>query len=395
MIPKSEIDLRHKRFRKLLDKYEPDWSIAIITKKISIYYLTGTLATGMLWIPRDGEPKLFVRVAYERALAESPLREIHTYRNYRDVLETVTINSDSVLLEKSTMTLSAFELFNKYFKFKETRRVDDILARAVAVKTDYEVERLRRAGAIHQEVFDNIIPNILHQGMSEAELGAEVLKSQLLLGSHGAARFQMADTDMFLGYISFAENGLFPTYFDGPDGTKGNCPAVPFFGSQERTLKKGDTVFVDTACGHDGYHTDKTCVYTCGKFTNQQAIDTHNRCVDIQNLTASLMKPGAIPSEIYNQVLSSLPEDFRDGFMGCPQKQVNFLGHGVGLHVDEYPVIANKFDEPLQKNMVIALEPKKGIPEFGMLGIESTYLITDSGTEILTGTRHEIIEVDC
>ena len=393
MIPKNEIEIRHQRFRKLLDKYEPDWSIVIITKKISIYYLTGTLATGMLWFPRNGESKLFVRAAHARALEESPIREIYTYRSYRDILDKVEVDSDSVLLEKSTMTLSGFELFNKYFNFKDTRRVDDILARAVAVKTDYEIERLRRAGAIHEEVFENIIPNILHEGMSEAELGAEVLKSQLILGSHGAARFQMTDTDMFLGYISFGENGLIPTYFDGPDGTRGNCPAVPFFGSMERHLRPGDTVFVDTACGHDGYHTDKTCVYTMGKFTNQEAIDIHNKCIEIQDLTVSLMKPGAIPSEIYDQVLSTLSPDFLEGFMGCPEKQVNFLGHGVGLHVDEYPVIAKKFDEPLEENMVIALEPKKGIPGAGMLGIENTYRVTDSGTELLTGSKHKIIEI--
>lgn len=393
MIPKNEIELRHTRFRALLDKYEPDWSVAVITKKISIYYLTGTLATGLLWIPREGEPKLFVRVAYGRAIEESPLREIHRYRSYKDIREIVDIHTDSVLLEKSTMTLSGFELFNKYFKFKETRRVDDILARAVSVKTEYEVERLRRAGAIHEEVLENIVPTILREGISEAELGAEVLKNQLILGSHGAARFQMADTDMFLGYISFSENGLVPTYFDGPDGTRGNCPAVPFFGNMERRLRDGDTVFVDTACGHDGYHTDKTSMYTFGKFNNQEAIDIHNKCVDIQNYAASLMKPGAIPSEIYNKVLSTLSEDFLDGFMGCPAKQVNFLGHGTGLHVDEFPVIANKFDEPLQKNMVIALEPKKAIPSAGMLGIESTYLVTDSGTEVLTGSKYEIINI--
>ncbi len=394
MIPKSEIELRHTRFRALLDKYEPDWSVAVITKKISIYYLTGTLATGVLWIPRDGEPKLFVRVAYGRAIEESPLREIHRYRSYKDICEVVDIHTDTVLLEKSTMTLSGFELFNKYFNFKETKRVDDILARAVSVKTEYEVERLRRAGAIHEEVLENIVPTILREGISEAELGAEVLKNQLILGSHGAARFQMADTDMFLGYISFSENGLIPTYFDGPDGTRGNCPAVPFFGSMERQLRKGDTVFVDTACGHDGYHTDKTNLYTFGKFNNQEAVDIHNKCVDIQNYTASLMKPGAIPSEIYNKVLSTLSEEFLEGFMGCPAKQVNFLGHGTGLHVDEFPVIANKFNEPLQKNMVIALEPKKAIPSAGMLGIESTYLITDSGAEVLTGSKYDIINIE-
>ncbi len=393
MIPKSEIEYRLNKVQTLLDKYEPDWSVAVITKKISIYYLTGTLATGVLWLNRGSTPKLFVRVGFERAAGESPLEQIHRYTSYRDIKEIVDYTSDSVLLEKSTMTLSGFELFNKHFSFKETKPLEQILSRAMSVKTDYEIERLRKAGSIHQKVFEEIVPTVLSEGMTEAELGSEVLRAQIGLGSHGLARFQMADTDVFLGYLSFSENGLIPTNFDGPDGTMGNCPAVPCFGNPDRRLRSGDTVFIDTACGYDGYHTDKTSLYTYGNFNNPEAEKVHNICVEIQEHAASLLKPGAIPSEIYNIVTSKLSPGFLEGFMGCPSEQAGFLGHGVGLHVDEYPVIANKFDEPLEENMVIALEPKKGIPVVGMLGTENTFLVTNTGGVSLTGIRYDIIKV--
>ena len=262
MIPQNEIELRTNRLRSLIAASEPDWEVAVFSKKISIFYLSGTLANGVLWLPREGDPQLFVRKGYERAKNESPLENIHYYKSFRDVARIVNNKSTSVLLEKSTMTLNGFELFNRYFMFRDIKPVEHILSRSMAIKTEFEIERIRKAGEIHREVLENFVPTILKEGISEAELGAEIIRKKIYLGSHGLARFDMADTDMFLGYLSFSENGLVPTNFDGPDGTLGNCPAVPCMGNPQRKLQNGDTIFIDTACGYDGYHTDKTCVYT-------------------------------------------------------------------------------------------------------------------------------------
>ncbi len=73
--------------------------------------------------------------------------------------------------------------------------------------------------------------------------------------------------------------------------------------------------------------------------------------------------------------------------MGFGNRQVKFLGHGIGLVIDEIPVIARGFDAPLQENMVLALEPKKGIENFGMVGIENTFIVTPG-----RGTMHHRIQ---
>jgi Xaa-Pro aminopeptidase len=70
-----------------------------------------------------------------------------------------------------------------------------------------------------------------------------------------------------------------------------------------------------------------------------------------------------------------------------------FLGHGVGLFVDEVPVIANGFDKPLEKNTVIALEPKKGIEGVGVVGVEDTYVVEEQGGRCITGGGRDIIVV--
>jgi Xaa-Pro aminopeptidase len=183
------------------------------------------------------------------------------------------------------------------------------------------------------------------------------------------------------------------TNFDGPDGNTGLHPAAPFMGSRERKLKKGDLIFVDVGCGYKGYHTDKTCIYSFGKIPSREIVSIHNKCVEVMNHTASMLRPGNIPSQIYEKIMNGLDDKFKTNFMGIGESAVKFLGHGVGLHIDEFPAIANRFDEPLEKNMTIALEPKKAIENVGMVGTENTFIVTENGGELITGPEHHIIVV--
>ena len=170
-------------------------------------------------------------------------------------------------------------------------------------------------------------------------------------------------------------------------------PAVPIMGSRSRKLRKGDLVFVDTGCGIEGYHTDKTMTYMFGASLPDEAIKIHFQCVDIQNNIAAMLKPGAIPSVIYNDILNELSPDFLENFMGFGTRKVKFLGHGIGLTIDELPVIANGFDEPIEEGMVFAIEPKKGIPHIGMVGIENTFIVTSNGCRNITGNHPGLLEV--
>ena len=170
-------------------------------------------------------------------------------------------------------------------------------------------------------------------------------------------------------------------------------PAVPLFGSRERKLNKNELVFIDIGCGYDGYHTDKTMTYMFGKALPEEVIEIHKRCVAIQNEIAQMLKPGNIPSQIYRSVMSKLDKEFLENFMGFGSRKVKFLGHGIGLVIDELPVISEGFNEPLQEGMVFAVEPKKGIKGIGMVGIENTFLVTPEGGRCITGDNPGLIPV--
>jgi Xaa-Pro dipeptidase len=313
--------------------------------------------------------------------------------SFRDAAAGMKAVPPTIHLETERVPLALFERFRKYFPVTGAEPLDMQVAMVRAVKSDLELRLMKRAGKIHREVLEDRIPEILRAGMSEAEFGTEVYSLMVRMGHQGIVRFGMFETEIVVGQIGFGESSLYPTAFNGPGGCYGMSPGVPVLGSRRRRLRKGDMVFIDNSCGVDGYQTDKTMNYMFGEPLPGTAVAIHTECVEIQDRMAALLKPGNTPSEIYAIIMDSLDAGFLQNFMGFGDRKVNFLGHGVGLQVDEMPVIARGFDEPLHEGMTIALEPKKGVPDIGVVGTENTYLVTPRGGKSLTGDNPGLIPV--
>jgi Xaa-Pro dipeptidase len=392
-VPLTELESRMRAFRTRMDISNPDWEIAVIFSKINLYYFTGTMQDGMLIIPKHGEAVLWVRRSYERALDESLFPRIEPMSSYRDAAKGTGELPNTVYLETEVVPLAMYQRLQKYFPFKNVKPVDAQICNVRAVKSEYELQLMRKAGKLHQHMLEDIVPEMLREGMSEVDLAAELFSLMVEKGHDGVCRFGMFETDLLLGNICFGESSIYPCYFNGPGGFYGMNPAVPDIGSRERKLRKGDMVFVDVGFGVEGYNTDKTTTYMFGSPLPQYAVDIHNKCVDIQNEIAAMLKPGSIPSEIYNNIMNNLDEEFLKNFMGFGNRKVKFLGHSIGLQIDETPIIAEGFDDPLQEGMVLALEPKRGIENIGMVGIENTFIVTSKGGECITGDNPGLIPV--
>lgn len=392
-VPLIELQTRMKRFRTRMEASNPDWEIAAIFSKINLYYFTGTMQDGLLLIPRNNEAIFWVRRSIDRALDESLFPQIKPMDSFRDAAGSIGKLPGTVYLETEVVPLALYQRFQKYFPFTGVRPADMQIAAVRAIKSTYELSLMEQAGKIHQRVLEDYVPQILKEGMSEAELAAELFSVMIREGHHGVARFGMFDTEIVLGQIGFGESSIYPTYFNGPGGNLGMSPAVPLLGSRERKLRKGDLVFIDIGCGVDGYHTDKTMTYMFGESLSDVVMAEHSKCVEIQNEIAEMLKPGAVPYQIYNAIMNKLSTEFLQNFMGFGNRKVKFLGHGIGLLVDELPVIAEGFSEPLREGMVFALEPKKGIENVGMVGIENTFLVTPKGGRCITGDNPGLIPV--
>ncbi|MCL2462425.1 MAG: Xaa-Pro peptidase family protein [Defluviitaleaceae bacterium] len=390
-----ELDRRRAAFCRAMSAAFPEWDTALIVGKVNQYYFTGTMQDALLLIRKDGGLSYFARKSFERAKAESPLGPARVFpmNSYRDAAQAVDPCLGNTYIEGDTITYAMLERLQKHFHMAKTGNLDYVLRSLRAVKSPYELYWIEKSGAAHNKLLAEDVPALLREGMSEADFAGELFDRMTRRGYQGVSRFSRFQTEIVMGQFGFGENSIYPCSFDGPGGCKGGGAAVPVSGDPARRLKKGDLVFVDIGFGVNGYHSDKTQVYMFGGKPSDEAAQIHRACMDAQRSAAERLAPGGIPSRIYRDCADSLPDVLRQGFMGYGADCVKFLGHGVGLHIDEFPVIAQGFDEPLEANMAVALEPKKGLKGVGMLGVEETYIVESGGGRCVTGGARDIIVI--
>ena len=384
LVPAQEIAQRVSRLQSLLQEGPMDG--ALILDPLNMYYYTGTMQQGVLFVPTEGEPVFLVRRSFERAQQETPLKRVLFLKGFSQLqamLADLGLQTSILGVAETTLSVSVFKTLTNAFPGGTFTDISALLGMIRAKKSDYEVGLIRKAGARHKMVYD-AIPSLICEGITEWELGAEIHKQMMALGYTGIMRLAAFGAEMFMGIVSFGESGNYPTASVGPGGLTGLSPAFPLLGGTKK-LSKGEPIFIDTGFGYEGYFTDKTRVFSLGT-PPASALDAHQVCLDIQEAVRSRLKPGAIPAQIYEEVFNKIvyPHGFEKHFMGFGSNQVPFLGHGIGLAIDEFPAIAGKVQSPLEANMVIALEPKKGLEGIGLVGVENTFLVTDEGGENLT-----------
>lgn len=397
-VTRPELESRWARCRALLQATLPAAGGLLLFSRLNIYYGSGTFANGLLWLPLAGEPVLLCRRGYERARLESPLLRIQTFRSYKEVehllREAGSPLSKTVAVEMNGLSWALGASFAKYLPGYELRPGDGVIARTRAVKSEWELARLRLAGAKHDLCLRQLLPPMLHEGISELEIAHLLSELFFSQGHYGLLRMESYGEEVYQGHIAVGESGNYPSVFNGPLGLRGAHPAVPHMGSAAVRWQAGAPLTIDNGFSIAGYQSDKTLVYWLGKESEIPAEmrAAHAFCQELQGWVAGQLRPGMRPSEIW-QYCRGLANDrgWGAGFMGLGHNQVNFVGHGIGLAIDEYPVLAEGFDLPLEVGMVLAVEPKIGIPGLGMVGVENTFEVTAGGGKSLTGDQDGVI----
>lgn len=385
-VPREDLERRWAKVRQHMTA-----DALLVLQNVDQFYLTGTIQNGVLWFPREGEPLLAVRKSYQRARTESALTNIVPLKTYSDLPGLIPHPGETIGYEMDVVPVGMFQQISKFFP--KSRFVDGSMAirNARAVKTPYEIDCIRKAAQQLDEAFLDI-PTQLHEGLAEFELSARIEYVMRMAGHQGLSRVRRFNMEMFYGAVSFGDTASYPHAFDGPVGVRGLYPAVPMMGSR-RTLKRGEPVMVDVVGGYAGYIADGSRTYSVGP-VSQQMKDTHKYILELNGFIEEQLKPGGIPSEIYANIQERVAKtDFAPHFMGAGENQVRFVAHSVGLELDEVPVIAPKFDEPIQAGVVFAVEPKVFYPGLGGVGIENTYVINERGCERLTTCAQEIYQV--
>ncbi len=396
----NELSLRWKRCQSLLKKYIPEAGGVLVTSRTNIYYFSGTCANGLMWIPVEGEPVLLCRKGVERAELESPVKKILSFKNYGELTEILKREgsplSDEIAVGMNGLPWSlGLNLSNKLSHLKMIAG-DNIIAMTRSVKSEWEIAKIRVAGERHNKCLHQYLPGLLHERISEKKVAHELWKLFFEHGHNGLSRMDNFAEEVFLGHIAIGESANYPSVFNGPVGLRGLNPAVPCMGSADVIWQKKSPLTCDVVFVHEGYMTDKTQIYWLGGVESipDHVFLAHEFCIKVQTWLAEHLKPGTIPSELWNHCLAWAQEEgWEEGFMALGGNKVHFLGHGIGLAIDEYPAIAKGFDLPLQHGMVLALEPKIGIKGVGMVGVENTFVVNPDGGESVTGNEFDIIPV--
>ena len=400
VIPTQELASRWDRCKNLLQQFIPQAQGILVFSRLNIYYFSGSFANGVFWLPLSGEPILLCRRGDERAKIESPVNHIYSFRSYSDI-ETI-LNDLGFSLPKlvaAEMNGLSWALSNSLIKHLSAHQfvpADRIISMCRAKKSDWELNILREAGSRHARCLTKLLPPFLHDGITELEICHKISEIFFSEGHLGILRMENYGEEAFLGHISVGDSANYPSVFNGPVGLRGVHPATPHMGSADVKWTKGKPLTIDNGFTLAGYMTDKTQVYWLGnkKDLPVNAIKAHNFCIDLQDKIAEFLRPGILPSEIWKHCFAKVERSaWRDGFMGLGKNKVFFVGHGIGLAIDEYPVLANGFDLPIEEGMTLAIEPKIGIPGFGMVGVENTFEVTTVGGKCLTGENFDILTI--
>ena len=383
-----ELKLRRVKIRALMAQQGID--AALITCNVNLIYTYGRVVSGYLYLPLNAPARLFIKRPND---IEG--EHIHPIRKPEQI--TGLLKECGLPLPVKLM-LEGDELpFTEYNRlaacFPETEVVScgtALIRQARSIKTPIEIEMFRRSGIAHAKAYEQI-PSVYQPGMTDRQLSVEIERLMRLEGCLGIFRVFGQSMEIFMGSLLAGDNAAVPSPYDFALGGKGLDPSLPG-GVSGTLLQAGQCFMVDMGGNFYGYMGDMSRVFSIGKLP-EQAYAAHQTCLEIQEEIVAMAKPGTVCEDMYNKAIEIVTKaGFADYFMGVDQK-AKFIGHGIGLEINEMPVLAPRMKQELEPGMVFALEPKIVLPGIGPVGIENSWAVTTDGLEKLTLCKEEIIEL--
>lgn len=390
MVPRGEIEARLARFQAALG--EAGLAGALLVYSTDLHYLAGTVQNAHLVVPAAGEPALLVRRNLERARRESPLDRVEPLRSLRDLPAAVAaagIAGGRLGLELDVLPAAAYLRYAAGLEGLELVDCSRLLRRLRAVKSAWELERHREAGAQVARASAHV-PGALRPGMTEVELAAEVERLLRREGHQGFVPFRAFDGVSTWVAVLAGPSGAVPGGSDTPLVGTGPSIAVSK-GASHRPIEPGEPIVVDIVGTSGGYLADQTRVLSLGPL-REPFPELFAASRAILHAVAAAARPGVAWSALFAHAQELAAG--REGFMGAGEERVSFVGHGLGLEVDEPPYLARGFDgDALEAGMVFALEPKFVVPGAGAVGCENSYAVAEGGVECLTRAPEALVEL--
>ena len=235
------------------------------------------------------------------------------------------------------LPVAAFRRLEKLFPAAAFEDVGRAIVRLRAVKSAWEVERIRASAAVADEV-SRLIPGLLEEGLTEVEFAGRVEAEARRLGHEGYIRMRGFNQEMFYGQLLTGVSGCVPSYLDTPLAGTGLSPSVAQ-GASFRRIGRGEPVVFDFVPVRDGYMADFTRMYSLGPL-DAGLLRAFDASLRVQEAATAAARPGVACRVVWEAAqAAAAAAGLAANFMGHGAGQVPYVGHGIGIELDELPVL--------------------------------------------------------
>ncbi|WP_243374728.1 Xaa-Pro peptidase family protein [Geotalea sp. SG265] len=392
LTPATELDYRYKKLQQQMAVQGLD--AVLILQNADLFYFTGTIQNGNLYVPAEGEPIYMVRKDFMRARMECGLKHVVPFGTMKDIPAVLAEHGYplpvNIGMELDILPVNFFTRYEKVFPGARFSDATPLVRKVRMIKSHYEIHLLQDAAEQVDRV-NRRVKDVLREGMTDLDLAAELEYVARKEGHQGLVRMRAFNGVMLFGHVFSGTDTAVPTYVDTPLGGMGINTSFSQ-GAGHKPIGRNEPVIVDFAGCCDGYLVDQTRIFAIGSLSDRMK-KGYEDMLKIQARMMELVPQRPAWGLIYDECLALAHRlGYADTFMGNKGAQVSFIGHGLGVEIDEYPFIAKGFDTmTMEPGMAFAFEPKVVFAGEGAIGIENTFYLTESGLKRLTFSSEELV----
>jgi Xaa-Pro dipeptidase len=392
-IPAEEIEKRLQQLRGEMAKR--GWGAALIVHNVDLLYFSGTMQNALLFVPLNGKETLMVKKYRERAERESAVAQVIPLNSWNDIPSLIAERHgripQKIGIELDVLPAKDYVRLQEIFAGVEIVDSSSLIKTIRKIKSTYEIDLMKQAGRIGKIVYAEV-PRVLKEGMTEIELAGILVAVSMRHGHQNYLRMRAFNAYAYSWHVLSGYTGGMLSYIDAPMGGMGLSPSFPV-GASHKPIKAHEPILIDFGICYNGYQVDETRMFSVGELPKRFK-DAYRATRDIEAAMTAAARPGVSCHDIYRTGWETARRlGYEEHFMGPPDYKTRFIGHGIGLEIDEYPFIAQGHDYSLEEGMTFAIEPKMVFPSKGAVGIENTFVTREGGIEKLTPADETLIEV--
>lgn len=380
-----------ERIKKLQSKMmERGIDAAILMYSRDVLYYANTARPCNLLITQD-DATLFVRRAYEFVQRETCIENLKKDGNFAQIkqqLESTGIQKGTIGLELDVIPAKFYLNLKKTLPEFNFVDISPLILEQRMIKDEREIKHLKKS-CEQVEKAQAKAREVIRKGMTELELAAEVEAELRRNGHEGHIYYRRFDAFLHYGTLSSGNNLYKITGFAFVVTGVGLSLAFPH-GASKRIIKEGDLIVIDLGGFHHGYYSDHARTYVV-RDVNKKQLEVFRELKEIREEILSNLRDGIAADELYRIALKKARETkYGKYFQGYGENKGEFIGHGLGLEMDEPPVIGAREKIVLKANMVVTVELNTIIPKWGAVKLEDTLVVKKDGYELLTKTEPEL-----